>query len=375
MKFFLLSFACAAGVAGAATIFSVSDLGSLGGSAAQVFGLNASGAAVGSASTVFGYTHAFSNFGSGLVDLTLNTGAGGGSASGINDSGQVVGTQYVTGQAIATVWTNGAPQAISGAGSFGMGINDSGTTTGMLADGHAFSESNGSVTDIGTRAGNWSAGYSINNSGQIAGYGESSPGVFRGFVWTPSAGFVQLGTLGGAGSYAMAINDAGQVAGNAQNAGGSSHAFLWSGGVMLDLGTLGGSSYGYGINAAGDVVGYSYVNGVQHAFLYEDGVMFDLNNLVDPSSGWSLSAAYAINGSGQIAGSGMFNGVEHAFRLDYVAGYTDVAPVSAQTGIATPEPATWLIAAIGLGLIVSSKLRIRPRLPRQPKDRTRALRR
>src|ERR1041384_6212835 len=103
----------------------------------------------------------------------------------------------------------------------------------------------------------------------------------------------------------MAINDAGEVAGSAQSGNGYMHAFVSSGGALQDLGSLGGSSYAYGINARGDVVGYSYAGGQAHAFLFEHGVMLDLNGLIDPSSGWVLTEAYGINASGQIVGSGL----------------------------------------------------------------------
>lgn len=65
---------------------------------------------------------------------------------------------------------------------------------------------------------------------------------------------------------ATAINDAGQVVGNTSNG-----TFITgSNGVgMRDLGTLGGDmSRAYGINAAGQVVGYSSMaNGQDHAFI------------------------------------------------------------------------------------------------------------
>src|SRR5580704_4030450 len=82
-----------------------------------------------------------------------------------------------------------------------------------------------------------------------------------------------LGTLGGAGSYAYGINASGQVVGYSHITGNSNafyQAFLFSGGAMSDLGTFGGhDSYATGINATGQVVGYAQTTGnAQHAFLY-----------------------------------------------------------------------------------------------------------
>ncbi len=61
-----------------------------------------------------------------------------------------------------------------------------------------------------------------------------------------------LGTLGGSNSLAYGVNLAGQVVGYSETAAGEQHAFLWTKGVMTDLGLLGGS-YGiaWGITPAG----------------------------------------------------------------------------------------------------------------------------
>jgi len=139
-----------------------------------------------------------------------------------------------------------------------------------------------------------------------------------------------LGTLGGAESYAYAINNRGQVVGYAYTAGNEEeHAFFYSGGVMTDLGTLGGDynfSYAYGINDSGQVVGTA-----GFAFIYSDGAMKNLNTLVDPGSGWNLLQATAINDNGQIVGNGYNpSGWYRAFLL---------TPI--------PEPGTLSLIALG----------------------------
>jgi probable HAF family extracellular repeat protein len=129
----------------------------------------------------------------------------------------------------------------------------------------------------------------------------------------PSYSVTNLGTLGGAGSsYAYGINQAGQVVGWASN-GTAGDAFLWTPTnppQMIDLGTLGGSfisgdlpaSEATAINNATpvQVVGEAHLaNGNYHAFLWTqggtDGVasnppMKDLGDL-----GGGDSIAYAIN--------------------------------------------------------------------------------
>jgi probable HAF family extracellular repeat protein len=75
---------------------------------------------------------------------------------------------------------------------------------------------------------------------------------------------------------------------------------------VQDLGTLGGNeSHAAGINASGQVVGYSYTSdGAQHAFFYDESAtpkMKDLNDLIPAGSGWTVRDASAINTDGKIA--------------------------------------------------------------------------
>ncbi len=113
------------------------------------------------------------------------------------------------------------------------------------------------------------------------------------------------------------MNNSGEVVGFASLSNGYQHAFSEMGGMMIDLGTLGGgSSYAYGINDSGEIVGYSWLaDGGQSAFLYDDGTMLDLNSLLPSNSGWDLLEAYGINDSGQITGEGLYDGQLSAFLL------------------------------------------------------------
>ena len=89
---------------------------------------------------------------------------------------------------------------------------------------------------------------------------------------------VDLGTLGGDISLSQGINAMGQVVGYSYLAGNAEqHAFLWTPdvangttGTMVDLGVLGGSySIAYGINDLGVVVGSSNApDSDRHAFVW-----------------------------------------------------------------------------------------------------------
>ena len=147
----------------------------------------------------------------------------------------------------------------------------------------------------------------INESGQVAGTRESA-GASRAVLWT--GGVVQdLGTLGGASSWAYALNESGQVAGASITTTGERHAFLWTPGQgMRDLGTLPGalSSTARGINDLGQVVGESEFPRIgppepqTHAFLWSLGAgMQDLGAL---GQGLTSSVAYDINNAGQVVG-------------------------------------------------------------------------
>jgi probable HAF family extracellular repeat protein len=78
--------------------------------------------------------------------------------------------------------------------------------------------------------------------------------------------------------------------------------------TITDLGTLGGtSSFAFGLNASGEVVGYSDVAGntAQHAFLYGGG----LNRCTSPLRQRVRAGCVAIRTGGTNAGLGVVFGV------------------------------------------------------------------
>src|SRR5581483_11451846 len=87
--------------------------------------------------------------------------------------------------------------------------------------------------------------------------------------------------------------------------------------TVQDLGTLGGASIAYGVNASGQVVGESG----GHAFRYRDGAsMVDLGTL-----GGSESAAFGINSAGQVVGfASTRTGERRPFRLNSTGGMVDL---------------------------------------------------
>jgi len=114
-----------------------------------------------------------------------------------------------------------------------------------------------------------------------------------------------LGTLGGpsdhnGSSYAYGINSQGQVVGWSTNNFSPPYAFLYSNGVMKDLGALPytSGSGAYGINTAGQVVGAS--SGI--AFLYSGNTMTQL------LPGGESSNALGINAVNSVAHAYLYGG-------------------------------------------------------------------
>ena len=335
----------------AAPIYSVVNLGTLGGGRSDSFAINNSGAAAG-VSAIAGAGIDVPVAFSGTQVRAL--GSAPGQANGINDSGVVVGTTYTPSGARATVWTDTGLRylpTLGGSDAYGTGINNSGNVVGSATtasgEAHAFLTFRDSVLDLGTLGGDWSSAYAVNDRHEVVGYSATASGRYRAFKWSEGAGMVAIPSLGGVSNYAFGINSRGSVVGAAATAKNTLEAFLYDASGLRSLGTLGYGSYAYGINSGNHVVGYSYdLEGRSRAFVWRDGFMYDLNAVTAGLDGLTLEAAYGVNEFGQIVGSGVYRGEAAAFRLDPVIGASMMADITS-----VPEPATSILFLLGATML------------------------
>ena len=339
------------------------NLGTLGGTSSAGYDINDAGQVVGFAQDAVGRSRAFLWRSSlGMTDLGTVNGYTEAQAYAVSTSGSVVGEEYDIGTGVshAFVWTPNEPNSATGTMT-SLARDDSSTAADINAAGHVIGTStyayfvdDGSCTPdhpyypncgpggtwyyepsavlwqngVGSDLTNSSApeaANAINNAGQVTGYNAGH--AFR-YDDTPGPGGIvhDLGTLGGSTSVGNAINNAGNVVGDSYIAGDiAQHAFRYigtpgAGGVMIDLGTHGGSSsHAYDINDAGFVVGVADraagVGGGSWATLWRNDAgnpAVDLDawlNAINPALGvyWRLNEARGINNNGLITGIGIYD--------------------------------------------------------------------
>jgi probable HAF family extracellular repeat protein len=249
------------------------------------------------------------------------------SAHSINDAGVVVGdARRPDYYGCAVIWESGAARPLvrpsRRIASSASDINNAGTVAGSALvpredDGerdHASVWSGGNVQELRVSGGESSSARAINAHGHVAGTYWRPDGNPRGFLWNGSRS-LDLGDSPHpefARVFPTDINDQGTVVGYLLPVQGESFqairilgsdAFIWRNGVMRQLVT--DSSLmeieAWGINNAGDVVGYMTPRSTERkvAYLFSGG---KLTQLALPA-GWRQSEAVAINDLGQIVGS------------------------------------------------------------------------
>jgi probable HAF family extracellular repeat protein len=226
------------------------------------------------------------------------------------------------------MWQNGA---VTGLGSLvvASGINNSGQIVGGVVVSrnvvHPAIWQDGVITDLGTipffdrRALPHVFGAAINEEGDIVGFAEGGQGFDNvAFLWSDGVMTPLLGSQY-PHSGATALNDDGEVVGWVGRLGHpqrTRHAALWDlDGQLTDLTPNAEEASAFDINDSGEVVGFISTRSRSSAFLWEEGTLTDLNRLIPADLGWILNYARAINACGEIVGSGSLNGVPHGFKL------------------------------------------------------------
>jgi probable HAF family extracellular repeat protein len=318
--------------------FTITDLGTLGGSQSSASAVNDYGQVAGTSTTPYGVSRAFGYSGGVMYDLgTL--GGDYSSASAINARGQVVGTATTsTGASHAFLFASDVMTdlgTLGGNSSSANAINNNGLIVGtsMISYGvqRAFLFANGVMYDLGTLGGDYSTATAINDGNVVVGTsGSTNPpnpdnGNDYGFVFL-NGRIQNLAILGGPEAlyvFPSCLSNSGQIAGTYTASIGEIGlaSFIYSGGATAYLGSgISEALFAKGINNGGQVVGsdQSLAGGPQYGFLYAGGVILDLNTLVDLSgSNFShLSDATAISNTGCIVGTGTTkNGNSHAYLL------------------------------------------------------------
>jgi probable HAF family extracellular repeat protein len=315
---------CTSAAHSAAQTYTVTDLGTISGNSVSTgYALSSTGAAAGTSSTPTAAIAAL--FSNGKATNISTLGSNVSVATAINGAAEIVGWNFFYSNPNfdpqAFLYSNGRMTSINSpsvfpSGTEALGINDSGEVvgTGYISDSHfhAFLYSGGKMTDLGPRGALQASAIAINNSGQIiGGYYLTSGGAGEFLITNGKMTTLPVPT-GASAVSAFAINDIGEIAGAMFfTSGAPSHAAKLVSGTWTDLGGISGAaaSRATGINLSGQVVGTAFFPQTQYhppkpgkhvPFISTSGGLVNLNTLIQSGTGLTITDAVGINDSGHI---------------------------------------------------------------------------
>jgi probable HAF family extracellular repeat protein len=331
---------CASAVRSVAQTYNVVDLGTLSGnSVSKAYALDNAGEAAGTSS---GPTAAIAVMFRGGKTTSISTlGSDVSVATAMSGSAEITGYNIFysspTSEFQAFLYSNGSMTNINSvslfpAGTAAWGVNNSGQVvgTGYLSssNSHAFLYSGGKMVDLGPRGAYQASAVAINNAGQIVGSYYLASGKAGEFFYSNGKMTTLPVPAGSSAVSAFAINDNGEIAGAIYpNTGAPAHAASYSNGVWTDLGAMSGAlaSTAKAMNISGQVVGTAVFRQTQYhppkpgkhvPFIATANGLVDLNTLIPPGTGFTLTDALGINASGQIlCDANNAGGSEHAVLL------------------------------------------------------------
>ena len=204
---------------------TVTDYGSQQGLGSNAAAINGTGTIVGGTDVPSGGMQAFSYQNGAMTPLGTLPGYGSSTANAINDSGVIVGNCFSNDYTLSGVLGKGNGASVGQAFIYQHGV-----MTGLGFINYPFFPP-GTANNSGATG--------INNAGTVVGW-SSAGGVVHAFSYSNGT-MTDLGTLGGTGGYgswANGINDWGIVVGYADTASGAQHAFVYANGLMSDLNSL-----------------------------------------------------------------------------------------------------------------------------------------